>query len=154
MGEYYADSSVLVKRHVQEIGSDWFRALADPTAANSIIISRLGITEVFSAFRRRMREASLDPADYTQLAADFARVCSTEYQIVELTVAVTNVARALLERHALRAFDALQLASAQTANEVLLATGLPALTFLAADAHLLQAAQAEGLATDNPNNHP
>ena len=43
MADYYADSSVLVKRHVNEIGSGWFRALADPAARNVIITSRVSI---------------------------------------------------------------------------------------------------------------
>lgn len=35
-----------------------------------------------------------------------------------------------------------------------MATGLPALIFLAADQRLLAAAAAEGLTVDNPNNYP
>ena len=85
MTDYYADSSVLVKRHVDEIGSDWFRALVDPGAGNVIITSRVSIVEVFSGFNRRMREAGLNPSDYAQVAADFTFVNGTEYQIVELT---------------------------------------------------------------------
>ena len=90
MADYYADSSVLVKRHVNEIGSDWFRALADPTTGNVIITSRVSIIEVYSAFNRRVREASLSPLDYAQLAADFASIYGTEYQVVELTVVVAD----------------------------------------------------------------
>ena len=48
----------------------------------------------------------------------------------------------------------LQLVSALSANAALIAAGLPALTFLSADNRLLNAAQTEGLATDNPNIHP
>jgi hypothetical protein len=47
-----------------------------------------------------------------------------------------------------------QLASALMAHDALRSAGLPPLTFLAADDRLLAAAQAEGLATDNPNVHP
>jgi hypothetical protein len=47
-----------------------------------------------------------------------------------------------------------QLASALMARDTLRSAGLPPLTFLAADDRLLAAAQAEGLATDNPNAHP
>ena len=50
MADYYADSSVLVKRHVNEIGSGWFRAIADPAVGNVIITSRVSIIEVYSAF--------------------------------------------------------------------------------------------------------
>lgn len=154
MTDYYADSSVLVKRHVNEIGSGWFRALADPATGNVIITSRVSIIEVYSAFNRRLREASLSPVDYAQLAADFASIYETEYQIVELTLEVANRARVLLEQHALRAYDAIQLASALITSEALQSAGLSALIFLAADDHLLKAARAEGLTIDNPNDHP
>jgi predicted nucleic acid-binding protein len=154
MADYYADSSVLVKRHVNEIGSDWFRALADPASGNVIITSRVSIIEVYSAFNRRVREASLSPVDYAQLAADFALTYGTEYQIVELTVAVADRAREMLERHALRAYDSLQLASSLITSEAIQAAGLSAPIFLAADDGLLNAARAEGLTVDNPNVHP
>jgi hypothetical protein len=60
MADYYTDSSVLVKRHIQEIGASWFQALADPPAANVIITARISLLEVYSAFNRWLREAYLD----------------------------------------------------------------------------------------------
>jgi len=59
MPDYYADSSVLVKRHVHEVGSDWFQTLTDPATKNVIITARLSIVEVISALNRRVREASV-----------------------------------------------------------------------------------------------
>ena len=102
MADYYPDSSVLVKRHVNEIGNGWFRALADPASGCVIITSRVSIIEVYSAFNRRVREASLIPVGYTQLAADFPSIYVTEYQIVELTAAIADRARVLLEHHRVR----------------------------------------------------
>jgi uncharacterized protein len=52
---YYADSSVLVKRHVMEIGSVWLQNIVLPDSNNSIITAKLSIIEVFSAFNRRKR---------------------------------------------------------------------------------------------------
>ncbi len=150
---YYADSSVLVKRHVYEIGTDWFRALVNPATDNAIITARISIVEVYSAFNRRMREANLSPIDYSQIVTDFAAICNTEYELVELTPSVVEQARLLLERYPLRAYDAIQLASSLTANKALHSTGLSPLTFLTADDRLLIAAQAENLATDNPNQY-
>lgn len=137
-----------------ETGSDWFRALADPASGNVVITSRVSIIEVYSAFNRRVREASLSPADYAQLAADFASIYGAEYQIIELTVAVADRARVLLEHHVLRAYDAIQLASALITSEAFQAAGLSASIFVAADNRLLDVARAEGLAIDNPNVHP
>jgi len=114
-------------------------------AINVIITSRVSIIEVYSAFNRRVRESSLSSVDYAQLAADFASIYGAEYQIVELTVAVADRARVLLEHYALRAYDAIQLASALITSEALQAAGLLGLVFLAADDRLLNAALAEGL---------
>ena len=154
MADYYADSSVLVKRHVRETGTDWFRGLVNPASGNTIITARVSMAEVFSALNRRLREAHLNPADYTRIANDFAAVCAAEYDLVELTPAVIERTRLLLERYPLRAYDAVQLASALMTRETLVAAGLPSPAFLAADDRLLDAAQAEGLMADNPNRHP
>lgn len=154
MAELYADSSVLVKRHVGEAGTRWFRGLADPLSGNLILTTRLSIVEVYSALNRRVREGTLDPTTYAALAADFDGVCAAEYRLLELGPVVAARARRLLEQHPLRAYDAIQLATALSANDLLLASGLQALTFLSADTRLLRAARAEGLAIDDPNDHP
>ena len=107
MADYYADSSALVKRHVHERGTIWFQLLADPSAGNIIATAQISEVEVYSALNRRLREAHLSVLDYTKIADDFAAICATEYEIIELTDAVIERARLLLERHALRAYDAI-----------------------------------------------
>ncbi len=153
MADYYADSSVLVKRHIREAGTDWFRTLADPSAANVLTTARISVVEVYSALSRRVREAVLIPTQYAEIIADFAALCMTEYEFVELTPDVIARTRFLLERYPLRAYDAVQLASALSVQDTFTATGLMAPIFLAADERLLNAAGAEGLAVDNPNWH-
>ncbi len=153
MADYYVDSSALVKRHVHEMGTAWLQGLCIPTTGNVIITARISMVEVYSALNRRQRETHLNATDYADIVVDFSTICMTEYQLVELTAPVVERARSLLERHSLRAYDAVQLASALIAQDTLLSAGLPPLTFLAADDRLLVAAQAEGLATDNPNAH-
>lgn len=46
MADVYADSSALVKRHISEVGSSWFQALADPIAGNVITTARISMAEV------------------------------------------------------------------------------------------------------------
>jgi uncharacterized protein len=154
MTDFYVDSSVLVKRHIAEPGSAWFRALADPGTGNTIIIAQISIVEVISAFNRRMREANLARVDYGRIRADFDALCSSEYRLVGLSSFVLERARTLIEHHPLRAYDAVQLASGLLANDALLNAGVPRLTFISADTRLLSAAAAEGLATDDPNLYP
>jgi uncharacterized protein len=154
MAEYYADSSVLVKRHLNEIGSDWVRSLTDPLSENLIVITRLSFVEIYSALNRRVRETSITRLDYTQMIADVMNILGTQYEIIELTALVVDRAKQLLESYSLRAYDAVQLSSALLAQDVLRTTGVNTLIFLAADERLLIAAQAEGMTTDNPNEHP
>lgn len=155
MPVFYADSSALVKRHLPERGSAWFRTLTAAGAGNRIETARLSLVEVISAFNRRVREGTLPAADYIAVRDDFlARCRRRNYRLVPLTAALLGRTRILLERHPLRTYDALHLASALEVSGRLGRAGLPQLTFLAADGRLLAAATAEGLPTDNPNNYP
>jgi uncharacterized protein len=154
MAEYYADSSVLVKRHVNEIGSDWVRSLTDPSAENLIITTRLSFVEVCSALNRRVRETSITALDYAQMIDDVTNLWESQYEIIEFTTSVADRAKQLLEIHPLRAYDAVQLSSALLTQDALQIAGVTALIFLAADDRLLAAAHAEGMTTDNPNDHP
>lgn len=153
MADFYADSSVLVKRHIAERGSTWFRTLADPATGNTIITVQISIVEVVSAFNRRVRETTLTPIDYARIRADFDALSRSEYRLVSVSLPVLERARDLIERYPLRAYDAVQLAAGLTANDALLAAGLPVLIFLAADTRLLGAAAAAGLRTDDPHAH-
>ena len=93
MADFYADSSVLVKRHVAERGSAWFRALADPSMGNTIITAQITIVEVISAFNRRVREDTLTRVDYTRLRADIDALCGSEYRLVSTSLLVLERAR-------------------------------------------------------------
>jgi hypothetical protein len=74
-------------------------------------------------------------------------------RIRQLDLDVVNLARDLLERYPLRAYDAVQLASALVANQALQDAQLSPLVFASADDRLNTAATAEGLGVENPNYH-
>lgn len=154
MATFYADSSALVKRHLPERGSSWFRTLTSAGSGNRIETARLSLVEVISALNRRVREGTLLPTDYPLVRDDFLARCRRNYRLVPITNALVARTHTLLEAHPLRAYDALHLASALLVNEALTADRHPPLTFLAADARLLTAATAEGLTVDNPEHHP
>lgn len=148
------DSSVLVKRHASESGTAWVQAITDTGAGNVIITSHITTVEVISALHRKKREGALTAAEVTQLTSDFLAVCTNEYDLVDVTAAVLGLARTLIQNHPLKAYDAVQLASALLASAALQAVGIASLTFVAGDRQLLTAASAEGLAVDNPHHHP
>jgi hypothetical protein len=60
----------------------------------------------------------------------------------------------LTQKHRLRGYDAVQLASALVAGEVMRVSGLPLPVFIASDSSLLMAATAERVPVDNPLDHP
>jgi len=152
MTTYYLDTSALSKRYVQEVGTEWIRTLASQDE-HTLLTARVTMVEVYSALARRKREGSVPPADCAIAAQAFAAHCATEYEFVELDLNVVNLARGLLDRYPLRAYDAVQLASATVANQALDAAHLAGLVFLSADDRLNTIAAAEGLAVDNPNHH-
>lgn len=154
MNIYYLDSSAALKRYMDEIGSAWLRATVDVALAPLLFVSRLLTVEITSALNRRLREGTLSTADYALTQNAFRGDCLNEYKIIPLDEAISDMACALLERHPLRAYDAVQLASALAAQQFLHERGHPTLTFLCADDRLNTAAVSEGLAIDNPNHYP
>ena len=153
MSHYYLDASALVKRYVDEVGSDWLGTIVAPAQPALLFTSRMAIIEVISAFARRVRDGSLTSDEFATARDAFRGDCLSEYQIMPPTVIVIDLACALLERHPLRAYDATHLATALGAQQFLVAQDYLPLIFLSADDRLNRAASAEGLAVDNPNYH-
>jgi hypothetical protein len=147
MASYYLDSSAVVKRYVDEAGSGWVRSLCEHPD-HAVLLSELALVEVSSAFARRQRRGELSVADQRLYLDLFIGDCVQSYQLIPVERMVIDRAVALVQQYGLRAYDAVQLASALVAGDLLRATRLPALTFVAADAALLDAAAAAGLAVE------
>lgn len=153
MSVYYFDSSAAVKRYVAETGTAWIISLIKPSLNNIIYIAQITGVEVVSAISRRQRGGSLTAQAANKSIARFNRDFQTKLRVLRLTDAVINEAMRLAETHALRGYDAVQLATAVELSNKLTANNLPPITFISADNQLNLAAQNEGLAVDNPNNH-
>ena len=154
MSHYYLDASALVKRYVDEVGSDWLGTVIASAQPALLFTSRMTIVEVMSAFARRAREGSLTSDEFATARDAFRGDCLHGYQIMPPTMTVIDLTCTLLERHPLRAYDATHLATALGAQQFLVAQDYPPLIFLSADDRLNRAASAEGLAVDNPSQHP
>ena len=153
MSAYFLDSSALVKRYVAETGTLWVQALVAPSTRHKLLITRITWVEVLSALARRQRDGSLSSAQVDGSVRSFRYDLGTQYQVIEFSRELAETAGQLVRKHPLRAYDAVQLASALRVQLDLVQAQAPPLTFICADDHLLAVAQAEGLRTDNPNQH-
>jgi hypothetical protein len=154
MSIFFLDTSALVKRYIVEQGTVWIRALTDPLIGNTAVLSEVTLVEAAAALAARQRGHFITLAE-RDIAVDLLlRHADTEYALSPVTRTMVDQALSLTQRHRRRGYDAVQLATALGINAHYLSAGLPALTFLSADNDLNAAAQAEGLAAENPNKHP
>jgi predicted nucleic acid-binding protein len=151
---YYFESSALIKRYVRETGTAWVLGVVDPSAGNRIHVALITGVEVVSALTRHRRGGSLSVAGYTTALASFRQDFAHAYRKTAVTPPLVARAMSLAETHALRGYDAVQLAAALRVQALRVARGRSVLTFVSADAALNAAAVAEGLLVDDPNNHP
>lgn len=149
----YLDTSALVKLYSDEPGSDEVRGAVE--AARTVAVSEVGYVEVRSALARKEREALFSAEEHDaavqRLREDFREV----YLARPVTGEVVVRAGELVREHALRAYDAVHLATAlllrkeaeevrgeQAGNE----EGAFRVEFLAYDSSLMGAAREEGFA--------
>lgn len=153
MATYFFDSSALAKRYVTETGTAWVQSLIDPASGNGVYAARITLVELVSAISRRRRNGDVTPAAASAALSDVRADFAFDYQVTEVTAALVAQAAGLAERHALRGYDAVQLAAAIQVNAAYVAAGRPAVTLISADLELNAAGAAEGLVVDDPNTH-
>lgn len=154
MTTYFLDASALVKRYLIEVGTPWIVQLTDPARDNRIIVAEITQVEVAAAVASRHRAPQGISRNRRDMAVDLlAKHMREQYRLVAMTPAILDRAIGLTQTYRLRGYDAVQLATALAAHDSLVRLGLNPLTFVAADSDLLKAASAEGLLTDNPNQH-
>jgi predicted nucleic acid-binding protein len=125
-----------------------------PTSFNRIYVAEIALAEVVSALTRRHRGGSLSSPAFQKVQNRFRHNFEDKFFKIETNLTLIGQAADLAEKHALRGYDAVQLASAADLHNRRQKAKLPALTFISADNALNTAAQNEGLNVDNPNNHP
>jgi uncharacterized protein len=104
----YLDTSSLVKLYVREPGSDHVRVLVEGAAV--VATSVAAYAEARAAFARLRRAKALTPAGYAtaKRALEFDW---PSYLALDVTALIAREAGELADRHRLRGFDALHLAS-------------------------------------------
>ena len=147
MGFYYLETSALVKLYVREPGTQRMIQLAASPEGHTLAVLALSRVELRAAVRRRQRAGDIDSDVAAALIARLEGHLQNLYLIQPLTEAVLEQASALLDRHSLRAYDAVQLAGCLALRARLVAE-LP--WFVCSDQQLLSAAVKEGLAVMDP----
>ncbi len=148
---YFFDSSGLVKHYIDERGSNWVQETLS-TRETVVAITEIGIVEVVAAFAKRERMKEITLSEYNFVRRVFLRNVD-QYRVISVSREVINRAVALTDRHPLRAYDAVQLATALQMAKALEVEDL-SLTFVSADDQLCAAAEQEDLAIVNPNQLP
>lgn len=137
----FADSSAVVKLYADETGARLVRGL------DSLVIAELARVEVPAALCRKQRTGELTAADAQILVAEFeadyfgVEAQPPRFAAITASAELLDVAARLVATHGLRAYDAVQLSCALTAQTLL---GEPT-AFAAFDVQLRSAAAAEGL---------
>ncbi|WP_423919497.1 type II toxin-antitoxin system VapC family toxin [Candidatus Poriferisodalis sp.] len=136
----FLDSSALVKRYADEPDSDLVQAVSEP-----VIASDLAAVEVPAALWRKHRIGEISATDAQNLCRRFLTDISasspeSDAVLIEVGKDILRSAIGLVARHPLRAYDAVQLASALAASRL-----IGRCPFGCFDEKLNNAAAAEGL---------
>jgi len=138
----YLDTSALVKRYVEERGSDVIQGLF---RKENVITSKVSYVEALAAFSRRRREGFIPPDRYIYVCSSFDLEWEA-YTVVELSDGILKFTRELISKHPLRALPAIHLASALIIRQKMM--------FVSSDKILLKAAEKESLNVLNPEGEP
>ena len=154
MAALFIDSSCLVKRYILETGTVWVINQLRPSAANRIFVANITGIEVSSALARRVKNKSISQTVANKALKRFRHDFDKRFVVIELTPNIIESGISLAQKYALRGYDTAQLAVGLSVKNRLASGGVKDFTFVSADNALNLAAHAEGLPTDNPNDHP
>ena len=139
----YVDSSALVKKYVEEPGSD--RVLKLLAQSGMAVTSKLAYPELLAGLGRKRREKGITEKDYRDALVDFESDWNA-FLIIEFQDELLAVIKLLTMKHALKGADLVHLASALWIQKA----AKEKVAFVASDIQLLRAAKAEKLEIINP----
>ncbi len=151
---YFLDSSALVKRYVIESGTAWVRRVTRRNPSTIVYIAHITCVEVTCALARRRKGKTLTTARASSILRRFRQHLDSRFVVMEVTPDLLDVAMRLGNTHALRAYDAVQLAVALEVDRIHAADDFGRVSLISADQDLNDAATAEGLIVDDPRSHP
>jgi predicted nucleic acid-binding protein len=134
----YLDTSSLVKFYVEEDGSSKVDSLVKSSEVTATSI--VAYAEARAAFARRYREKAFTPAEHGRIKTYFDKDWNS-YLILSITGDMIRLAGDLAEKHALKGFDSIHLASALTLRQELSSP----IVFSCFDDNLQKVSEREGL---------
>lgn len=145
MPSVFLDTSALLRRYdTSEPGAARVQALCE---SDQVIIARITAVEIALALSRKRREGSIDAPELNRLWTAFEIHRRDDYQVVVPDEQIHDRAAQLVFVHALRAYDALQIATAlRIAHSSEAPDGV--IRFCTADRRQAGAAALEGLAVE------
>jgi predicted nucleic acid-binding protein len=141
---FFLDTSALVKIYLDEVGTPQILTLLESEEDELIVLS-LTEVEFRAAIRKRQRLGDIDMVFAGEAIGLFDRQSKKNYSTIVVDQAVLDTAKAVVDAHPLRGYDAVQLAACL----VLSSQGFDP-TFVSADVALCRAAASEGLRVFNP----
>lgn len=148
---YYLDSSAIVKIYIPEPGNEWLRRLRVNSRRLAICICEISGAEVFAAFHRRSRAGDLSINDLQHARDLFLNDFEELYTRLPVSKTIVDMAMQLIQKHPLRGYDSIQLATALSFLNELQRLNGELLNFVSADDILNAAARSEGLTVINPS---
>ena len=137
---YFFDTSALVKRYINESGSEVIDNTIDK--ANEIFVSALTHIEAISALRRLLTEENICKADYKRIKSELEKDFK-DFTILPLSQKTLNKAYQIVDVEDLRTLDAIQLATVIIASKIID-------QLVVADQRLLSAAKNNNIDTLDP----
>ena len=151
MAAYFLDSSALIKRYVQEQGTQWVRRTTEPGSGHQLFVARHAILESAATLLRQARAGNVEAQEASAAVTHLRQAFAHEWRVIEITPLLASHALNHIQKHSLRGSDALHLAAATELRRRRVRDGLSDLTFVCADEELNGAARTEGLLVENPN---
>lgn len=141
MALYYLETSALVKLYVYEPGTERLLGLTANDAEHRFAILSLALIELRSAIRRQQRNGEFSVTVADELIEAFRQHSEGMFLVQPFSDILLDVASALVDAYALRAYDAMQLAGYMQLRSI---SGSEEPIFVCSDRALLVAARNEG----------
>ncbi len=134
----FFDTSALMKRYINETGSDKVDRLMD--SAEMIVVSSVTYLESLSTVRRLLKENILDFEDYQTIRKNLKEDFKY-FVVIKFDSEIETTTIDLIDQYQLKTLDSIQLASAIHNIDC---------DFVVSDARLIKAARRKGMKVVNP----